>query len=478
MWRQANALVKRRERELNNALLLSIVKQADPEMVGRGGGKPEAIIGTIFRSETTVQATRKALGERSPEWQALQRGLIQSVWRDAADETTDVIIGRKFLTSVARDEKVLRAGLGGETYKRVLDFARAATLQQKQPGGSGKIVAVFTQGGAAVGLTAAIVHLPFAEQYGPTLKSLAGSAALLISPAIVARMLTSPVTGRLLARGLRIAPNTRAAFGLAGQLAAAAFRIQQEMKAEGIDVDQMVRAVPSELSQAVGAPFSSLPAISTSVRRLSSESDVAASPSATSSSSRRAVAIGGVTVWCLLFMLVYLRDVERPDAAPHHVHLPAVDPDRPVRDQVCHDLAELLSVHVAPADAPQQRAVLYPLGAQERPHDHLAAPGLRRGVRGVEHRRHESHHVARQLLRLDDVPRVDELRLDLLGLREDHAQLVHEVMLAAPTREHAVVGRPKGMPARVPLLVDLLGGRRERHLAARLCERGQLVLDV
>lgn len=244
IFRRANELVTKREVDLNNRLLRGFVRSVDPEKVGvAGGGKPEALLKQVFRSPTTLRATRKALGAESAEYGSLIRGFVSDLLAPEADGriSAKIIQGR-----IAKRISILNE-LPLNIRKAVFAFGRAAQRQQSEVTGIGKVgiqLLQFGALGAAIGSAgSAALNLDASGFEDP--RVVGGLVTVILAPNIIGRLLTNPVTAKLVVKSMQLSPQSRAAAGAAGQLLGAVQRIADDLEidlpilnAQGQRIDQ------------------------------------------------------------------------------------------------------------------------------------------------------------------------------------------------------------------------------------------------
>ena len=236
-FRSANEMVKQREKELNNRFIRGLIRQANPDMVGvAGGGKPEVIVNTVFASPTRARAILTMLGDgnatkgmATPEWKALQRGFVTRLL--APDPATGQFSGKVMKAALAKAQKAGVLDVLDPRLKRdMVSLADAAMRQQsKQASGIGKLAVQFGQATALTGGGAAILfdkeRLKNPAVVGPM-------AVTLLSPIVLGRMLTNPLTARLLIKGARTSTFQKGMAGVTGQLSQAAARAYSELGME------------------------------------------------------------------------------------------------------------------------------------------------------------------------------------------------------------------------------------------------------
>lgn len=230
IWRDANKLVKEREKELNSRFIRGLVRAADPERVGAGGGKPEALINSVFRSPTTARQVRRALGKGSQEWQGLQRGYVSTLLEP--NPKTGQIVGKELRAKLVKTGDTLRE-IEPQLRKRLFEFAEAAVQQQRVGSRVGKVGIQLIQFGPAAAVGGALLT------FNPSALGEPGVAgplvAAILAPSMIGRLLAHPVAGRLLIKGMKASPATREVAGMLGQLATIAARESQALESLGVE---------------------------------------------------------------------------------------------------------------------------------------------------------------------------------------------------------------------------------------------------
>ncbi len=230
LWRHANQLWKRGKGTFDNKFISSLVRKADPELVG-GTQEAEALVNQVFKKKgvSRIRMTKRAVDGNT--WQQLKSYYI----RDLLSRSTPVK-GAK-AGSLQGDELMAnmfgRSGMGERALSEIFSeselnsirgFANALKVSQQQQGeGTGKMLIQLSQAGAMGGVAGSML-LP--DQYGEPLQ--ATSVGIIVAPMALSRMLLRPSISRHLSLGLvNIKPKTAGAFGLAARMSNMVWQVEQ-----------------------------------------------------------------------------------------------------------------------------------------------------------------------------------------------------------------------------------------------------------
>lgn len=247
-WEEARSLT-RKAKEMQTDFLSGLVQQLDI----RGGGKPEAIVQALFKPNnvSNIRQARESLP--ADVWGDLQARYIDDVFTKSgtADGGFD---GRKMLEllntrkggGVGPDSvnEIFRAN--PDARQNVEAVARAWQQVQGKSSRSNSVVS-FSQHGAMITLAASMAGLTPASPYGEALTGTAG--ALIITPAILAKLMTSKAGSHWLTEGIKTPAWSGKAAGVTSKLIGEAIRLKSEENDRQADYsmgDASVQVVPRE----------------------------------------------------------------------------------------------------------------------------------------------------------------------------------------------------------------------------------------
>jgi len=179
--------------------------------------KPENVIGSI-RTVSDAINLRRALGPGA-ELAEVQRGFMQRIVDEAVDPQTGAFRPQTFLAQMDNYTPEFRRALLGESAPPLEKFLGVLRRQVQfsgrrltgQESGAGFLGATQLYGGG-MGILGGLLA------GSPTTAGVGG--AYLLTPVVMAKMLTSPRGIRLLTEGVRMGPGTQQAARLAAQIAA------------------------------------------------------------------------------------------------------------------------------------------------------------------------------------------------------------------------------------------------------------------
>lgn len=186
-WRAANKLTKEGKGILNNEVVNGAVKLAYRN--------PEKVAPSIFKPNgtKTLLAVKKAVDDNT--YRALLASKLDNLMTSSSRD--EILLGKTF------KKKLL--DLGSDMHKvmfddpkhfqDVLDIANLGEILQSPTGGGGGMIAQLTQAGAIIDLT---VGLPT----GQGIKK--GSGVILIGPALLGRILSTPTGAKWLSTGFKL----------------------------------------------------------------------------------------------------------------------------------------------------------------------------------------------------------------------------------------------------------------------------------
>jgi hypothetical protein len=224
-WRTANEFHRNWKTRLDNAVIRRLVHYMDD--TGRGGA---FIAPDIIKNPETAKRVKAALGEGSEEWRKMQGFYIQDLFRRSADvETMREIIkhGKVVREAEITGTNLLKQITGTPTQletfheffnpvraRRINRFADALmATQRKQKEGIGKMWIQLTQGGAVMG---------FATGLAPE------AAGLLLTPGIMAKMLTTEKGAKYLTEGIKTLKGDPRVAGLGARILKEVIKIGNE----------------------------------------------------------------------------------------------------------------------------------------------------------------------------------------------------------------------------------------------------------
>lgn len=218
-WRIANKFYREGQEKFNKKIIKSLSKTL--------AENPEVAVKKIFRPQASRQIkVIKDLVDKGT-WQQLKTANLEHIIRESAD-ADGVVLGKTFLSKLNK--------LGDDTIKMIYNPQELASIRsigkmgeilQKPTGGSGGMVIQLMQAGAAMNLLTGGVPQLTRE-----------SAAVLIAPPVLSRMIANPTFSKWLGSGFRMPRSSPAAAALVTRILKAKVKIEREMKAEKQDVKE------------------------------------------------------------------------------------------------------------------------------------------------------------------------------------------------------------------------------------------------
>lgn len=216
MWDEANKIEAQGHATFNNRIIRSMVKKADEQ----GQGKPEAIADAVWRRNnvSVIQKVRAAVDP--DDWRKMQSVQMQQVFANALtkDGRLDgVRLEQQLFGPKGLGEQAVEAGFDKPFIAEMKGLINALKVaQQEQAEGTGRMLIQLRQGGVAIALAGGAM---FSDDYSG---ELLGSAGLvLLGPAVLGRLMTSPGGAQWLTEGLKTPlTNTKRALAIAGHLSA------------------------------------------------------------------------------------------------------------------------------------------------------------------------------------------------------------------------------------------------------------------
>lgn len=193
VWRKANDLYKYGSKQYNNRFLRGLIRKADPDF----GGEPEKVVKSIFQKNgpSGIKKVKAAIGEK--EFNQLKSWHVQdTIARSMKDDVLDgAKLKKVMLGPTGMGREAMEAIYTKSELKNLENVATAFEVaQKKQAAGAGGMLVQLAQGGAIVGL--ATGQMP------------AGSAAVLLGPEVLSKMMLNPISSRWLTTGLGTVPKS------------------------------------------------------------------------------------------------------------------------------------------------------------------------------------------------------------------------------------------------------------------------------
>lgn len=218
-WRLANSFYKDTQERFNNKLVRAMIKRADdtrmgPETIGKMFFKPGNVTG-IDQLRTILPAS---------DFERVKGMFIQTLFEKASDQEGKILGNRVLSLMEGKPNSyglpMLQKMFSDTEIESIRTFATAAKLsQEKQAGGLGSMFIQLSQAGALVkvaqvlGSGAAFGTGRFEE-----------GTAILITPAILSRLILNPKIAKLLMDGIKLPTRSPEAAGIMTRLTAAILR--------------------------------------------------------------------------------------------------------------------------------------------------------------------------------------------------------------------------------------------------------------
>lgn len=208
-----------RQGQFNSDIVRALVKDADTP----GSGKPEAIVDQVFQHNnvTTINNLKNAVD--APTWDKM----LSWHWRDvyAKSEGNGAAMREAFFGAKSGlGEKEMVQAYGPERvglYKQVMN---AMEVGQKQTADkTGTIFIQLKQPGAVMQLSGAALAGIGLIQDEVDISTTALGAAIVLSPPVLARLMTNPTSIKWILQGMKIPAGTREATALATRILPIAF---------------------------------------------------------------------------------------------------------------------------------------------------------------------------------------------------------------------------------------------------------------
>ncbi len=212
-WRIANKFYREGQEKFNKKIIKSLSKTL--------AENPEVAVRKIFRPQASRQIkVVKDLVDKGT-WRQLKTANLEHIIREAAD-ADGVVLGKTFLSKLNK--------LGDDTVKMIYNQQELASIRsigkmgeilQKPTGGSGGMVIQLMQAGAAMNLLT-----------GGFPQLTRESAAVLIAPPVLSRMIANPTFSKWLGAGFKMPRSSPAAAALMTRILKAKIKIEKEIRAE------------------------------------------------------------------------------------------------------------------------------------------------------------------------------------------------------------------------------------------------------
>lgn len=213
-WKDVNFREAARHATFNNDLVRALVRHADVA----GSGKPEAIVDQVFQHNniSTIQNLKNAVD--APTWNKMLSWHWRDVYEHSAGDAASMREGF-FGAKSGLGEKEMVQAYGPERvqqYKQLLNAMESAqkTAQDK----TGTIFIQLKQPGAVMQLSgAALAGLGLIQDEVDVTQTVAG-LAIVMAPAVLARLMTNPTAAKWLIDGMKIPAGTKEAAALASRI--------------------------------------------------------------------------------------------------------------------------------------------------------------------------------------------------------------------------------------------------------------------
>ena len=210
-WRFANQFYKEGQERFNTKFLRELAKK-DPSHVARN------ILNEGQSSPARIRAVRTAVGGADAgAWRAVQSDAAQFILK--ADEAGNVITGDalvKRLTKLGNDR--LREVFPNGEHRSFWELARVLQKLAPTKEGTGKMYIQFAQAGAITAGVGAGVGFLTGDVKAGTLAALGSGGAVILTPKLLAKIMTSDKGRRWLIEGLQAPPGSPLATRAATQL--------------------------------------------------------------------------------------------------------------------------------------------------------------------------------------------------------------------------------------------------------------------
>jgi len=212
-WRVANKFYREGQERFNKKIIRSLTKSL--------AENPEVAVKKIFKPQASkqIKAVKELVDNKT--WQQLKTAYLEQLIREASD-ADGIVLGKSFLSKLNKmGDDTLKTIYNGQEIASIHSIGKMGELLQKPTGGSGGMVIQLMQAGAAINLLTG--GLPQLTQE---------SAAVLIAPPVLSRMIANPTFSKWLSAGFKMPQGSAAAAALVTRLIKAKLKIEKEMRAE------------------------------------------------------------------------------------------------------------------------------------------------------------------------------------------------------------------------------------------------------
>ncbi len=190
-WRAANKLTKEGKRVLNNDIINGAMKLAYKN--------PEKVAPTVFRAHgtKTLKAVRAAVDDKT--YRALLASKLDNLMTSSARD--EILVGRTFkrkLLDLGPDMHDVMFD-SPQHFQDVLDLANLGEIIQAPTGGGGGMIAQLTQAGAIISGIGGLGLIATGQES----KWRQGTGAILLGPAILGRIISTPSGAKWLSTGFK-----------------------------------------------------------------------------------------------------------------------------------------------------------------------------------------------------------------------------------------------------------------------------------
>lgn len=188
------------------------------------GDNPEKAVKTIFRpgASKQIRIIKKIADKKT--WNSLRTAYLQQILTESAD-VDKVILGKSFLSKLEKIGKpTLKEVFSDQEIRSIRLIGETAHLIGEPVGGSGGMLIQLMQGGAVVNMARMALG-------GPAF-GVRTSAAVVIGPPVLSRMLANRYWAHLLSFGMKLPRSSPAAATLAIRIEEVVRKIKKEIAAE------------------------------------------------------------------------------------------------------------------------------------------------------------------------------------------------------------------------------------------------------
>lgn len=200
---------------------------------------PQLAALAVFHPNTAqeIKLVRKAAGEKA--FKEMRGAWLEQLLKDSASKEVGeegVLMGTEFLNKFGNmGDETLDAIFTKREIATIEDLAKTAAFAQQKTGGVGGSLKI-VQGIAAFSLVASPL-LPEGNFRGIT-RGTAG--VILLGPAVIARMMTNPLSAKLLSEGFKARIGTRQGIALTARLIRDVIKTRSQLNSEEIQRDRRI----------------------------------------------------------------------------------------------------------------------------------------------------------------------------------------------------------------------------------------------